>query len=232
LIEKPFLESKLAGLKAGRERLPAIDRELNFLQDLKQSQPPYLDVLTVIAAAAPSGTSLESFSMGRKGDVSLRGKLSNAQQVMQFRAQLVDSGFFAEVTVEEQSPSPDRKVTVRLTARLKPASERKPVSPEALAKVSAKPNEIGMPEQVGMPEGLVLPPGVSLPDGFSMPEGVVMPQGVGMPNPSVPGPGMRRSGPRPRAAPPGANPSLPVPTAPDSSAPDPSAPVPGAPVEP
>jgi len=61
----------------------------------------------------------------------LRGSLRDGQQVAELRSKLIDSGFFASVGIEEQSPSPDRqKVTVRMSAQWKPANLRKTLPPE------------------------------------------------------------------------------------------------------
>jgi hypothetical protein len=130
LVLKPFLSHHLANLKAGRARLGAIDREIDFLQYLKANQPPYLETLFLMAKSAPSGTSFDSVSLGRRGEVSLRGKLGNAQQVTDFRSKLIEAGWFSSVVVEEQTPTPDRRVTVRMTAQLKAADSRKPVTDE------------------------------------------------------------------------------------------------------
>jgi hypothetical protein len=130
IVLKPFLERKLAALEADRGRLTTIDQELDFLKFLKQNQPPYLDAIYLLARSAPRGTHLESLSMGRRQEISLRLKLGNSQQVTDFRSRLVDSGWFANVMVEEQTPSPDRRVNVRMTASLKPAESRKPITAE------------------------------------------------------------------------------------------------------
>ncbi len=45
IVLKPFLAHHLARLNAGRTRLDAIDREIGFLQYLKDNQPPYLETL-------------------------------------------------------------------------------------------------------------------------------------------------------------------------------------------
>ena len=178
ILKKPGLEQRLATLKAARQRLPAIDRELHFLQDLKQNQPPYLDALAVMAMAASPGTSIETISMNRKGDVSWRGKLPNAQQVVDFRSKLVDSGFFSNVTVEEQSPSPDRMIAVRMSARWKPSGERPELSLAALTnnlgKITGNQNPSfpppgmmgGPPPQMSMPGP---PPGMEMPPGMPSP---------------------------------------------------------------
>ncbi len=131
LVLKPFLAHHLAALKTGRARLEAIDREIDFLQYVKANQPPYLDTLFLMAASSPPGTSFESISLGRRGEITLRGKMGNAQQVTEFRSKLIDAGWFSSVVVEEQTPSPDRRVTVRMTAQLKAADSRKPLPEES-----------------------------------------------------------------------------------------------------
>jgi len=127
-------------MKPETARFATIDRELDFLQYLEQSEPPYVDALLVLAKAAPPGTRFDSVSMNRRGEVSLRGSLQNGQQVAELRSKLIDSGFFASVGIEDQSPTPDRqKVTVRMSAQWKSADLRKAPPPEPLkASTNAK----------------------------------------------------------------------------------------------
>jgi len=99
LLLKSHLSKKLTAIKSGQEKLSAIDHEYDFLHYLKQNGPPYLDALYLFAKAAPPGARFESTSMNRRGDISLRGSMQNAQQVTDFRAKLIDSGFFDRVTV-------------------------------------------------------------------------------------------------------------------------------------
>jgi hypothetical protein len=123
LVLKPWLSRKLTELKAQESRLATIDRELEFLQHLKQNQPPYLDSLYLFARSAPQGAKIESLTMNRRGEVSVRGSMRNADQVSEFRNKLISSSFFSNVSVEEQTPTPDKqKVNLRLTAQWKPAS--------------------------------------------------------------------------------------------------------------
>ncbi len=101
-----------------------VDAELDFLQYLKQNQPPYLESYYVLAKAAPAGIHLESLALNRHGEMALRGSLRNGDQVADFRSKLIASGFFASVTVEEQSPTPDhQKVNIRMTAQWKPPGQ-------------------------------------------------------------------------------------------------------------
>jgi hypothetical protein len=154
IVFKPFLERKLAALEADRGRLATIDQELDFLKFLKQNQPPYLDAVYVLARSAPQGTRLEELSMGRHREFTIRLKMANAQQVSDFRSKLIDSGWFANVVVEEQAPSPDRRVAVRMTAELKPAESRKMLAAEPPGrKIDREPGP-GMPP----PEPVMMPP--------------------------------------------------------------------------
>jgi len=124
LLLKPHLERKVATFKADAERLKIIDRELDFLRGLKLSQPPYLDVLFVLSKSAPPGSRFDSLSLNSHGEVSLRGGFHDGQQVADFRNKLIASGFFTNVVVEEQVPTPDRqKVNVRMSAQERTAAE-------------------------------------------------------------------------------------------------------------
>ncbi|MFO1488037.1 MAG: pilus assembly protein PilM [Verrucomicrobiota bacterium] len=171
LLLKPFLARKLSRLKAEKVRLAMIDRELEFLQSLKQSQPPYLDALYTFARCAPPGTKLDSLNMNRRGEVSLRTSMRSGDQVTDFRSKLLNSGFFSSVAVEEQSPTPDRqKVNLRISAQWKAYEARVGwTNGPTLAEIErAKTNSpagggggfspgmmpMGMP---GMPEGIPSP---------------------------------------------------------------------------
>jgi hypothetical protein len=167
LVLKGRLSKKIAALKTGQEKLAVIDREYNFLQYLKQTGPPYLDALYLIAKSAPPGTHIDSASMNRRGEVSVRGSMQNGQQVTDFRAKLMDSGFFDRVSVEEQVPTPDRKVNIRLTAQWKTIDKRLglAIGPTHDEIEKAKTNTLAKgnsPSPGGMPAGLPagLPPGV------------------------------------------------------------------------
>ena len=114
------LSKKLSEIKGYREKLPDIERDLSFLQYLKTNQPAYLEPLFALANAAPPGTRLESLSMTRRGDLSLRAGMKDSQQVVDFRSKLLESGLFSTVVVEEQTPTPDRqRIVVRMTGQWK-----------------------------------------------------------------------------------------------------------------
>jgi hypothetical protein len=172
LLLSGHLSKKITALKTGQDRLQVIDQEYGFLQYLKQTGPPYLDALYLFAKSAPPSTHFDSTSMNRRGDISLRGTMQNAQQVTDFRTKLMDSGFFDRVTVEEQVPTPDRqKVNIRITAQWKTIDKRigLAIGPTREEIEKAKTNAVakgnspgGMP--MGMPPGMPdgLPPGVIL----------------------------------------------------------------------
>lgn len=193
ILLKPFLAKKLAALNADQGKLAIIDQELSFLQELKQNQPPYLDSLYLFSKSAPSGAKIESLTLNRKGDVSLRGTLRNADQVAEFRNKLIASGFFSSVTVEDQSPSPDKqKLNVRISAQWKPANvlQTLKIGPtaEEIEKAKNKKDAPPMGMPAGFPPGM-MPPG-AMSAGFSpgaMPPGAMTP---GLP------PGVRISSPR------------------------------------
>ncbi|MDB6130608.1 MAG: hypothetical protein JWM04_1715, partial [Verrucomicrobiales bacterium] len=183
LILKPRLAKKLADVNAARGQLEVIDRELEFFQSLKTNQPPYLDALFVMADSSPQGSRLETLSMNRRGEVSLRGSMRDADQVAQFRSKLIGSGFFSSVVVEEQAPTPDRqKVNLRITAQWKMlnARENLKLGPTAaeMEKIKAMAKELagvvpggGMPPPGFPPQGISMPPTIR-PSGGPMPSGL------------------------------------------------------------
>jgi Tfp pilus assembly PilM family ATPase len=169
LLLKPRLAARLKSIKADAGRLAVIDRELDFLQYLKQNQPPYLDAVYTIAKSAAPGMKLEFLSMNRRGELSWRGTMQNSQAVTDFRSKLIDSGFFSSVTVEEQSPSPDRqKVSVRMNAQWKAFSSRQPLAIMPASEPEPPKGNKG-PSPSGMPPG-AMPPG-PMPPGADSPAG-------------------------------------------------------------
>ena len=181
LLMKPRLAKKLAALKADRGRLPVIDQEFDFLQYLKINHPPYLDTLYLLAKSAPQGSKMDSLSMNRRGDISLRCSMRNADQVTEFRKKLVDSGLFANVSVEEQTPTPDRqKVNVRMSGQWKPLAARMTLaigpSAEEIEKAKTRSRD-AMPGMPGMMPGM-------MPGGMGMPSMPMMEGGPPMRGPS------------------------------------------------
>ncbi len=162
LLLKPHLEKKVAAFKTEAARLEVIDRELDFLRDLKLNQPPYLDVLYVFSKAVPPGTHFDSLSLNSHGEVSLRGAFRDGQQVVDFRDKLIASGFFTNVVVEEQVPTPDRqKVNVRMSALEKTAVQMLSASARLTADDTAKDGKTNSPAlPPGAPSG---PPGSTPP---------------------------------------------------------------------
>ena len=171
LLLKPFLAHRLAKLNTEKVRLTTIDRELEFLQVLKQSQPPYLDALYVFAKSSPPNAKIESLTMNRRGEMSLRGSMQNGQAVTDFRSKLIASGFFSSVAVEEQAPTPDRqKVNVRMTIQWKPAADlaRLAIGPSPDEIERAKTNLLAQAGGGGFPG--MMPMGMPMmPGGMPMP---------------------------------------------------------------
>jgi Tfp pilus assembly PilM family ATPase len=148
LINKPRLARKIDEIKSFQKKLPDVDREIEFLQFLQTNQPPCLDALHAIAAAAAPGAKVDGFTMNRRGDLSIKATMQNPQQATDMRAKLFESGMFSDVTLEEQNPAPDgQKVTIRLSAALKPPGELKEIlskvesSSEATNKPAATPSK-------------------------------------------------------------------------------------------
>ena len=145
---KPYVAHKVAVIQSQQDRLTTIDRELSFLQYLKQVSPPYLDALYLFAQAAPPGTSFDSLTMNERGEVSMSGSMGGFQQVAEFRNKLIQSGFFSNVSVEEQAPVQfQQKVNVRMTAQWKSASDRVRLkigpSPDEIAQAGKEPGAPG-----------------------------------------------------------------------------------------
>ena len=154
LLLKPHLEKKVAAFKKESERLTVINRELEFLSDLKLSQPPYLDLVYVFAKSAPPETRFDSISLNRHGEVSWRATFRDAQQVADFRGQVIASGFFTNVVVEEQAPTPDhRKVSVRMSAQERPAADMQWASARLAADEAKKDDKVAVPGPATVPPG-------------------------------------------------------------------------------
>jgi len=196
LVLRPYLARKLAAIKADRGRLAIIDGEWGFLQYLKQNQPPYLDALYVLAKAAPPGARIDSLSMNRRGDVSLRASMQNPQQVGDFRSKLIDSGFFANLAVEEQAPVLNQpKLSVRISAQWKPLSARQTLALAPTAEEIEKAKGRSREPQPGMP---MMPMPMPMMGPPSVPGGAP-PRRAMPPNPAGPAP-------EPGSLPPGALP--------------------------
>jgi hypothetical protein len=139
ILFKPLLARKLAAFKNQKQQfVSVVEPELHFLQSFKQNEPPYLDAIYLFSKAAAPGTRLNSLTLNQHGDITLKAEMQSAQQVMDFRAKLIDSGFFASITVEEQTPIQNQpRVNVRMTAQWKPVGTR------PVVKVVPPPEETG-----------------------------------------------------------------------------------------
>ena len=152
--QKPRLVKRIAELKAYRQKLPNVDRDLVFLQYLKTNQPAYLDAVAVLANAAPQGTKLDSLALSRRGDLSLKASMRDFNQAVDFRSKIISSGYFSNVVVEEQTPSADRqKMAVRITGHWEPESEAKNLDLSKSSKPGPSPrgNERSKPNMTNAP---------------------------------------------------------------------------------
>jgi hypothetical protein len=144
LLLKSRLAGKLAAMKQEKGKLGTVDRELEFLRYLKQNQPAYLDVLFIMARAAPPGARFDTLSMNRRGELSLRGSIKDSQQLADFRSKLLDTGCFTNVVVEEQTPTPDRqKLVLRMSAQWDAAGGREGLAAALAASEAARPKATG-----------------------------------------------------------------------------------------
>lgn len=125
LLGKARLARRLEEVEKQKALLPKLEQELGFLQYLQRNQPPFLEAVATLAQSASPGLRIDSLSMNRKGEVSLRGTFANGPQAVDLRLKLIESGFFSTVVVEEQSPTPDRnQVIVRMSAQWKSPEDR------------------------------------------------------------------------------------------------------------
>lgn len=142
ILFKPLLARKLAAFKAQRQQfVSVVGPELRFLQSFKQGEPPYLDAIYLFSKAAAPGTHFDSITLNQHGEITLKAAMPGAQQVTDFRAKLIESGFFANITVEEQTTIQNQpRVNVRLTAHWKPVGSRAAVKVVPPPETTGKPN--------------------------------------------------------------------------------------------
>ncbi len=188
LLFQAHLARQIAETKTKRDQLPNIDREYEFLQYLRTNQAPYLEAVATLSKSAVPGMKLESLALSRRGDFAFKGYVRDMQQAVDFRGKLVDSGFFTNVVMEEQSPTPDRqKMNMRLIAQWRPVAAR-----EVWLREMAKPeNATNAPVKPMVPTGGGMPPNMGMP----------MP--MGMPSTPMPGPRAISKPPSGMARPPG-----------------------------
>ena len=130
-LGRPGAAKRVAEFRAYKQALPAIEKELEFLQYLERNQNYFLDTLYVVANSASPGTRLDSFNLTRRGDLSLRMNVSPATEAVNLRAKLISSGFFTNLVAEELAPSQDRQqMVVRVSAQPKPKEQRPVINPK------------------------------------------------------------------------------------------------------
>jgi hypothetical protein len=172
MLFRSQLTTKLNELTKYRKTLPNLEKELSFLTFIKTNQPPYLDTLAVLSSAAPPGTRFDQVQVVRRGDVSVRGSVQDAQGPEKFRTKLIDSGFFSKVVVEEQGPASQQeqnKINFRVSAVLKPEGARKVLPPEP--PLTNKTGKADLPMPGSFPPGMQ--PNMPPPEGMPMPPGAM-----------------------------------------------------------
>jgi hypothetical protein len=126
IIRRGQVTKAMTELQAIQSKLPKVDRELAFLQFIKTNQPNYVEVIGTLANSVQGGTTFDGLTINRKGETLIRGKAQNGQAVGSLRTKMIDSGFFSNVTIDEQTPGQNNQnVTFRMTAQLWPEGQRK-----------------------------------------------------------------------------------------------------------
>lgn len=205
VVRRARLKAVVADLESRRAKLPNIDREAAFLQFIQTNQPNYLEIVAALAGASQPGMKVDSLSISRRGELALRGQAQGAQGPGTLRSKMLDSGYFANVVIDEQTPNPQnqQQVSFRMTSQVRAETDRKaflankPKPDKNATNKTANPTmPTGAPvEMPGPPPGIVmdapvmmdsppqppptreLPPGVSLSPGVSLPPGVVLRRG-------------------------------------------------------
>jgi Tfp pilus assembly protein PilN len=151
----PALARQLSRWQSAKFDQPEVDRELSFYQYLATNRPPYLSAIAALSDAAGRGTVINSLSVNRQGDLSLRGLMPSSKQATDFRAKLVHSGWFTGVVLEEQAPIANKPtVNVRISAHWRTAAPKAPSSPApepAAAAELSKPAAEPPPVSPGIP---------------------------------------------------------------------------------
>jgi hypothetical protein len=193
--------------KTGFAKLPKIDREAGFLNFIHTNQPNYLEVIAALAGSVQPGLKLDSLTISRRGEVAFRGTGQGAQAATTIRSKMIESGYFANVVIDEQTPvQNNQQMSFRMTAQLRAEPDRKsatkatdntsatnkpptgsmpspemPAPPPGLIMEGPPPEMMGPPGAVpasGPPAEVRMPAGVTLPPGVSLPPGVTLPPGV------------------------------------------------------
>ena len=137
IIRRGQVTKAMNELQAIQSKLPKVNRELGFLQFIKTNQPNYVEVVATLANAVQGGTTFDGLTINRKGETLIRGKAQNGQAVGSLRTKMIDSGFFSNVTIDEQTPGQNNQnVTFRMTAQLWPEGQRK-IPPKPVESKSA-----------------------------------------------------------------------------------------------
>jgi hypothetical protein len=180
IVRKARIRSTIAELEARRAQLPKVDREAGFLNYIHSNQPDYLDIIGALASAAQPGMKLDSLTISRRGEIGLRGSAQGGQAATTLRSKMIDSGYFASVVIDEQTPVQNQQqVNFRMTAQARPEAERKiaVASKPKIEKTGATTNKLNAPPGSAPQPGVVAAQpaaAAEAPAAVQLPPGVVI----------------------------------------------------------
>jgi hypothetical protein len=188
IVRKARIRSTISQLEARRAKLPKINRESAFLSYIHENEPDYLDIIGALASATQPGMKLDSLTMSRHGEVGFRGSAQGAQAPGTLRSKMLESGYFSNVVIDEQTPNQQnqQQVAFRMTAQLRPELERKTFiasKPKTDKNVTNKTAGASSPSpgspQISSPNEAA-PAAVEIPPGASPPPGIVIRKGASL----------------------------------------------------
>ena len=100
LLQLPDLEERIENAKRELETQPSVDRELGFLEHLKEQQLPTLDLLAVVAEKAPKGMLIDEIELDQGNRVIVVGSGADEKKADALRKFLVDEGWIERAVVE------------------------------------------------------------------------------------------------------------------------------------
>ena len=194
IVRKARVSATIADLEARRAKLPKVDKEAAFLNFIHTNQPNYLEIVNALASAAQPGMKLDSLTISRRGELALRGSSQGgAQAATTLRSKMIDSGYFASVVIDEQTPNQQnqQQVNFRMTALVRPEAERKIAAAAKATGKSGTTNKSGVtaPNATSPAPSEMPPPEMSMPTAMPMP----MPSDGPPPGMVMPPPGARGS---------------------------------------
>lgn len=177
LVRKARLNALISELEARRAKLPKVDKEAAFLNFIHTNQPNYLDIVSALASASQPGMKLDSLTISKRGELALRGSAQGPQSATMLRSKLIDSGYFASVVIDEQTPNQQnqQQLNFRMTAQLRSEADRKIAAASKATTKSGVTNKTASPSAAptaspAPPEAIsAAPPDMPTPPAMPMP---------------------------------------------------------------